>query len=73
MNNFANLEADSDQNPAGSAIIDGDDARGDADGSFRVGLFYIACDLRELAKTAPPVKANEVIAVCRLVEAMAIV
>lgn len=71
MNNFANLGRDPDQNRAGAAIIGGDDACGDADGAFQAGLFYVACDLRELAKTAPPVKADEVLALCRLVEAMA--
>jgi len=63
MNNFANLGPDPDHNRA--------DACGDADGAFQAGLFYVACDLRELAKTAPPIKADEVLALCRLVEVMA--
>jgi hypothetical protein len=73
MNKFANLKPDPDQNRSGAAIIDGDDACGYGAGAFQAGLFYVACDLRELAKTAPPVKADEVLALCRLVEAMAAV
>jgi hypothetical protein len=71
MNNFANLRPDPDHNRADAAINGSDDASGDADGAFRAGLFYVACDLRELAKTAPPVKADEVLTLCRLVEAIA--
>jgi len=71
MNTFANLGSCHDQSRAGAAINSGDDAIGDADGTLRAGLFYVACDLRELAKTAPPVKAGEVLALCRLIEAMA--
>jgi hypothetical protein len=72
MNNFANLGSGSDQNRAGAAIDGGSGvSRDDADGAFQAGLFYVAGDLRELAKTAPPVKADEVLALCRLVEAMA--
>jgi hypothetical protein len=73
MNNFANLGSASDQKRSATAIDDDDDgdSRGDADGAFQAGLFYVAGDLRELAKTAPPVKADEVLALCRLVEAMA--
>ena len=71
MKNFANLGPDPDHNRADAAIDGSDDACGDADGAFQAGLFYVACDLRELAKTAPPVKADEVLALCRLVEALA--
>jgi hypothetical protein len=71
MNNFANLGSGPDHNRAGAAIDDGGDSRNDADGAFQAALFYVAGDLRELAKTAPPVKADEVLALCRLVEAMA--
>ncbi len=71
MNNVANLGPDPDQNRGGAAINGNDGAYGHAGGAFQAGLFYVACDLRELAKTAPPVKAEELLALCRLVEAMA--
>ena len=71
MNNFAHLGPDPDHNRADSANCGGDDAGADAVGAFQAGLLYVACDLRMLAKTAPPVKTNEVLALCRLVEAMA--
>ncbi len=71
MNNFANLGSGPEQNRAGAAINGGGIACGNTDGIFQAGLFYVACDLRVLAKTAPPVKADEVLALCRLVEAMA--
>lgn len=71
MNTFANLGSGPDHNRADAAIDRGGDSRDDADGAFQAGLFYVAGDLRELAKTAPPVKADEVLALCRLVEAMA--
>lgn len=71
MNNFANLGSGRDQSRAAAAINGGGDAIGDADGALQAGLYYVACDLRELAKSAPPVKADEVLALCRLVEEMA--
>lgn len=71
MNNFANLGPNPNHNRADATINGSDDACGNADGAFQAALFYVACDLRELAKTAPPVKADEVLTLCRLVEAMA--
>jgi hypothetical protein len=71
MNNFANLGSGRDQSRADATINGGGDAIGDADGTLQAGLYYVACDLCELAKSAPPVKADEVLALCRLVEAMA--
>ena len=71
MNNFANMGSGSDHRRTAFATNGGDNACGEAEGALKAGLFYVACDLRELAKTAPPVKADELLALCRLVEAMA--
>ena len=72
MNNFASMESGPERRASASATDgSGDKACEDADGALKAGLFYVACDLRELAKTAPPVKADELLALCRLVEAMA--
>jgi hypothetical protein len=38
--------------------------------TFRAGLEYVACDLRELAKIAPPDRAMQVLNLSRLVEAI---
>jgi hypothetical protein len=50
-----------------------DDAAGpeSEDGAFRAGLFYIAADLTELARTAPAEKSQPLLALVRLVRAMA--
>lgn len=72
MNDFADPGSGPDHRRARSATTGSSDfTSGDADGTLKAGLFYVACDLRELAKTAPPVKAEELHALCRLVEAMA--
>jgi hypothetical protein len=71
MNNLANMGSGPDHRQTASATNRANNACGEADGALKAGLFYVACDLRELAKTAPPVKADELLALCRLVEAMA--
>lgn len=38
--------------------------------TFRAGLEYVACDLRELAKIAPPDRALQVLNLSRLVDAL---
>ncbi len=41
-----------------------------SDETFRAGLEYVACDLRELAKIAPPDRALQVLNLSRLVDAL---
>ena len=43
----------------------------DPDGAFDAALYYIAADLQELAKVAPPYKAEPLSAVVRLMRALA--
>jgi hypothetical protein len=40
-------------------------------GAFRAGLYYVAADLTELARTAPAGKSEPLLALVRLVQAMA--
>ena len=43
----------------------------DPDGAFSAALYYIAADLQELAKVAPPYKAEPLSALVRLMRALA--
>jgi hypothetical protein len=43
----------------------------DPNGAFSAALYYIAADLQELAKTAPPSKAAPLSALVRLIRALA--
>lgn len=44
---------------------------GMVNGAFQAGLYYIAADLSELARTAPPNKSEAIMAIVRLVRAVA--
>jgi hypothetical protein len=43
----------------------------DPEGAFNAALYYIAADLQELAKVAPPYKAEPLSALVRLMRALA--
>jgi hypothetical protein len=43
----------------------------DPEGAFNAALYYIAADLQELAKVAPPYKAGPLSALVRLMRALA--
>jgi hypothetical protein len=43
----------------------------DPEGAFNAALYYIAADLQELAKVAPPHKAGPLSALVRLMRALA--
>lgn len=40
-------------------------------GAFQAGLYYVAADLAELAKIAPPEKSESMLALVRLVQTLA--
>ncbi|MGF1641494.1 MAG: hypothetical protein ACFCUO_11150 [Rhodospirillales bacterium] len=68
MNDFAHPRSACRRRTQGAdAAGGGDDA---VEAILQAGLHYVACDLRELAKLASPVRRGELLALCRLIEAM---
>ncbi|MBK8907366.1 MAG: hypothetical protein IPM60_05535 [Rhodospirillales bacterium] len=57
--------------PGSLASADTEHSSGAVHGAYQAGLHYVAADLSELARFAPPNKSKAIMAIVRLVRAVA--